>query len=77
MTINYLRLEALLMKILLFAPRMTPLSHIHTYIHNMTAQEWSNRESVSTASSVKTILLELTLAARRQHIYASVKSISV
>ena len=55
-TINYIKLRALIMEILLFAPGMSPLTHIHTYVDNMTAQIWANRGSVSTASSVGPIL---------------------
>ena len=51
---------------------MAPLAHIHTYVDNIAAQVWSNRVSVSTASSVRTMIRELALAARRQHIHDSV-----
>ena len=51
---------------------MAPLAHIHMYVDNIAAQVWSNRVSVSTASSVRTMMRELALAARRQHIYDSV-----
>ena len=71
-TINDLELEALLLQILIFAPRMSPLVHINTYVDNTAAQGWANRGSVSTASSVGLIIRELDLAARRQHIHASV-----
>ena len=71
-TTNDLELGALLIHILIFAPRMAPLEHIHTYVDNMSAQGWANRGSVSTASSVVPMLRELALAARRQHIHASV-----
>ena len=63
---------ALLMHLLIFAPRMVPLAHIHTYVNNTAAQGWDNRGSFSTASSVGPILLELNLVDRRQHIHASV-----
>ena len=72
MTTNNFKIGALLMQILLFAPRMASLAHIHTYIDNTAAQVWAKRGSVSTASSVGPILQELQLAARRQHIHASV-----
>ena len=71
-TTNELKLGALIMQILIFPPRMAPLVHIHTYVNNMAAQGWSNRDSASTASFVGTILRELSLAVRRQHIHASV-----
>ena len=64
MTINDLELEAVLMQILIFAPRMVPLSHIHAYVNNTEAQGWANRGSVSTASSVGQILWELSLVDR-------------
>ena len=51
-TINDLDLGALLMQLLIFPPRMAPLAHIHTYINYTAAQEWANRSSFSTASSV-------------------------
>ena len=63
-------LGALLMQLLIFAPRMAPLAHIHAYVDNMMAQRWANRGSVSTASSVGTTLWELYLSARRKHVYA-------
>ena len=44
-----LELGALLMQLLIFHPRMTPLAHIHAYIYNTVAQGWSNRGSLSTA----------------------------
>ena len=71
-TINDLELGELLMQLLIFSPRMAPLAHIHTYINNTAAQGWDNRGSVSIASSVGTILWELSLVDRRQHIHASV-----
>ena len=55
-TINNLDIGALLMQLLIFAPRMAPLMHIHTYIDNTVAQRWANRGSVSTAFSVRQIL---------------------
>ena len=58
------------MQLLVFTPRMAPLAHIHAYVDNMMAQRWPNRGSVSAASSVRTTLWELYLAARRKHIYA-------
>ena len=73
-TINNLDLGALLVNILLFASRMSPLAHIHTYVNNMAAQGWANRGSVRMASSVGNILREISLAARLQHIHASVGS---
>ena len=72
MTINNLDLGLLLMQILIFAPRMALLAHIHTYIDNTAAQGWSNRVSVSTSSSVRPVLWELSLEARRQHIHTSI-----
>ena len=60
------------MHILLFAPKMAPLAHIHIYVDNRVAQGWSNRVSVGIASFVGPILMGLDLAARRQHIHASV-----
>ena len=69
-TIKNTDLGALLMQLLIFAPRMAPLAHIHTYVNNMAAQRWANRGSVSTTSSIMTTLWELYLAARRKHIYA-------
>ena len=71
-TINDLYLGALLMQILIFASKMVPLAHIHMYLNNTVAQGWSNRGSFSTASSVRPILQELSLAARQKHIHASV-----
>ena len=56
MTINYLEIWVLLMQILICAPRMAPLAHIHTYIDNTESQGWANRGSVSTASSFGLIL---------------------
>ena len=56
-TINNLKLGALLMQILIFVPSMAPLAHIHTYVDKTAAQGWANRGSVSTASSVVLILL--------------------
>ena len=70
--INDLEIGALLMHIQLFAPSMSPLAHIHTYVDNTAAQGRANRGSVSTYSSVGPMLRELALAARRQHIHASV-----
>ena len=60
------------MHLLLFAPRMTPLAHIPTYVNDMEAQVWANQGSVSTASAVLTILKELALATRCHHIHASI-----
>ena len=71
-TINDIELGALLMTMLLFVPRISPLAHIHTYVNKTESQGWANRGSVSTASSVGPILWGLSLAARRQHIHASV-----
>ena len=75
--INYLDLGALLMQLLIFAPWISPLEHIHTYINNMAAQGWANRVSVRTSSSVGPILWELSLAARRQNIHASVGCVPI
>ena len=55
-TINDLKLGALLMQILVFALKIAPLAHIHMYIDNMAAQGLANKGSVSTASSVGPIL---------------------
>ena len=71
-TINNLDLGALLIQLLIFSPRMAPLSHIHTYVNNTSAQGWDNRGSVSTSSSVGTILWELSLVDRRKHTHTSV-----
>ena len=60
------------MQILLFAPSMAPLLHIHVYVDKTAAQVWANRGSVITASSVGPIPQELYLVDRRQHIHASV-----
>ena len=70
-TIKNLDLGALLMQLLILAPGMAPLAHIHAYVDNMMAQRWANRGSVGTASSVRTTLWELYLASRRKHIHAS------
>ena len=51
--------------------RMSHLAHIHTYIDKTSAQGWANRGSVSTASSARLILQEISLASRRQQIHAS------
>ena len=56
MTIYDLELGALLMQILIFAPRMAPLAHIHPYVNNKAAQVWENRGSASTSSSIGTIM---------------------
>ena len=48
-TINELELGALLMQILIFAPRTAPLEHIHKYVDNMSAHVWENRSSVRIA----------------------------
>ena len=71
-TINYPDIAALLLQILLFAPRMPPLMHIDTYVNEIAAQRWSNRGSVSTYSSVGPILRELALATMIQHIHTYV-----
>ena len=55
-TINDLELGALLMQILIFAPRIATLAHIHTYVNNTEAKGWANRGRVSTASSVGPML---------------------
>ena len=68
-TINDLDLGAILMQLLLFAPRM---AQIRTYVNNTAEQGWANWVSVSTASSVGPILYELALATRGQHIHASI-----
>ena len=59
------------MQLLLFAPRMEPLLHIHNYFINTAVQGWANRGSVIMASSVGPILQEIALTARRQHIQSS------
>ena len=71
-TINDLEIGALLTQLLLFAPRISPLAQIHMYVNNTASQGWANKGSVSTATSIGPILQELSLAARRQHIHASV-----
>ena len=71
-TINDLDLGSVLMQLLIFAPKMVPLAHIHLYINNMASQGRDNRSSVSTASSVGPILWELSLVDRRKQIHASV-----
>ena len=71
MIINDLESGALLMQLLLFAPKMAPLVHIHTYVNNTVALGWANRGSVSTASSVGPILRDIPMAARQQHIHTS------
>ena len=76
-TTNNFKIGALLMQILLFAPRMASLAHIHTYVDNTAAQVWAKRGSVSTAFSVGSILRELSLAARRQHNHAFVGRVPV
>ena len=63
------------MQLLLFSPRMAPLTHIHTYIDNTASQVWANRGSISTASEVGPILREIALAMRRQHIHAFAGSV--
>ena len=65
------------MQILLFAPGISPLAHIHMHVNNMAAQGWSNRGSVITAYSVRPILWEISLASRRQHTHASVGNVPV
>ena len=55
-TVNDLELRLMLMHILLFAPRMAPLAHIHIYVDKTAAQGWENRVSVITASPVGPIL---------------------
>ena len=65
------------MQLLIFTPQMPPLAHIHTYINNTAAQVWSNRDSVSTASSIGPILWDLSLVDMRQHIHNSVVCVPV
>ena len=60
------------MQILIFTPRMALLVHIHMHVDDTAAHGWDNKGIVITASSVGPILRELSLAARRQHIHASV-----
>ena len=74
-TINKLDLGALLMQLLIFAPRIAPLAHIHIYVNNISAQEWANRGSVITVSSVGSILKDIAFASRRQHIHASIRHV--
>ena len=62
----------LLMQLLIFVPRMVPLAHLYTYVNNTESQVWAKRGSVRTASSIGSILWELSLVDRRQHIHASV-----
>ena len=50
LTINDLKLAAYITHLHLFAPRMAPLKHISTGVDNTTAESWSRRGSVSTAS---------------------------
>ena len=76
-TINDLEIGALLMQILIFAPRMSPLAHIHMYVNNTATQVWSNRGSVSTASSVGKILWDLSLEDRQKYIHASIVRVPV
>ena len=71
-TINDLELGAILIQILVFAPRMAPLAHIRTYVDDTAAQVWANRASVSIAPAVGPILHDLVMAARCQHIHTSV-----
>ena len=71
-TINNLELGALLMQLLIFPPRMAPLVHIHTYVNNISVHVWDNQGSIIRASEVGTILREIALAARWQHIHASI-----
>ena len=71
-TINDLELGSLAMQILIFAPRMVPMVHIHTYINNTASHGWAHRGSSSKASSVGPILWELSLMDRRKHIHTSV-----
>ena len=60
------------MKLLLFAPRMAPLAHIHTYVDNKASQVWANRGSSKTDLYVGLILRKLSLAESRKHIYTFV-----
>ena len=73
-TINDLEIGALLMQILIFAPRVAPLAYIHTYANRKAERGWSNRGSISTASPAGPILKEISFTVRRQHIHASVGS---
>ena len=74
--INDLELGALLIQILIFAPRMAPLAHIHTYINNTAAHGWDNRIIFRRASTVSPVLRDIDLAMRLQNIYASVGRVS-
>ena len=60
------------MQLLIFALRMVPLAHIHTYVNSMIAQGWASLCRVSTASAVGPILQEIALTVRRHHIHVSV-----
>ena len=60
-----------MMQLLIFSPRMAPLTHIHIYGNNTAAQVWANQGSVITASSLGPILKYIPLAVGRQHIHAS------
>ena len=71
-TINDFELGALLMQLMLFAPRMTPLVYIHIYIDKTSAQGWASQGRVRTASAVGSILIEIDLEERRQNIHTSV-----
>ena len=70
--IKNLEKGVLLMQLLIFVLKMAPLVHIHTYIYNTAEQGWSNRGSVKIASSIGPVMWEIYLAARRQHIHASI-----
>ena len=76
-TINDLELGALLMQLLLFAPRISPLAHIHAHVDNTASQGWSNRVRVNTASAVGIIMQDIFFVARIQHIHASVGRVPV
>ena len=68
MTINDLKLAALLGQVQLFAHKMAPLAHIRTAVD----KGWDNQGSVSSATSVGPILRDLALLTRTHKIYSSV-----
>ena len=67
-TINNLEIGELPMQLPIFALRMAPLLHIHTYVDNKAVQGWTNRGSVSIASSVGLILRGLALVVLIEHL---------
>ena len=75
-TINNLDPGELPIQLLLFALRMVPSDHIHTYIDNTAAQGWNNQCSIIISSSVVPILRYIFFAARWKHIHACVRRVS-